>query len=352
MPAADMTTWTPQVIQRFRVLLNVSKITGDTSDAGTEGDSDEAKLRRVTVARNRSPSDVRVAHEALAVLAFSGYQDWCDYDDNDWMTNCLGQVLDADQSGFLLPALEQAGLIDLTAAIERMAGPYRATWQQVAETEAARTAESGATATAAGLMPAENTESWRYSRTPGTRYYIFSSGQYLYSDNKDAPLAGWATARARDDQAAARATEWETGSGVFYTSYENPADVGGVTHVFGRSKDGPWVLSRAQAAEVLAASRRSQPAAGAVGVGNPVEPYFDTGHFTKYQNGSYLFGETAETATWYPTYQELLNTIASRAPHEEIRDLLEGIFDKVPAAIGMDLDVLFEAIREGLSEER
>lgn len=312
MPAADMTTWSPRVIRRFKALLNIKEISGQTSEAGAEGDSDEAKLQRAAIARNRSPVEAGAAHEALAVLAFSGYRDWCEYDDDAWTTNCLGQVLDDEQSRFLVQALEQADLIDLIAALARMADTYRTAWQRAAESEAAQASEAGATVTAAGLIPGENTESWKYSRTPGTRYYIFHNGQYLYSDDREAPLTGWATAEARDAKAASAATEWETGSGVFYTAYDNPAHVAGVTHVFGRGKDGPWVLTRAQAEEVLAVARRSKAPGGVAAAGNPVEPYFDTGHFTKYQDGTYYFGETRDAATWFPSYQDLLNAIARR----------------------------------------
>lgn len=340
MSTADMTAWNSEIIERFKVLLNVREITGETDDEGLDGDDHEVKLKRAAIARNRSPHDAEAAHDALAVLAFSGYWDWCEYDDDDWARNCLGQVLDDDQSGFLASALDGAGLIDLTTAIELMAGPYRSAWQQAADAEAA---QPGSEVTAAGLVPAENLESWKYSRTPGTRYYIFQEGQYLYSDDKDAPLAGWATAEARDDQAAARATEWESGSGVFYTDYENPALVGGVTHVFGRSKDGPWVLTRQQAEQLLVTSRQSS--GGATGAGGSVEPYFSTGHFTKYDNGSYFFGATADTATWYPTYQELLDSLAGRAtPAADGAEALRRLLEAVPEARGLTEQELADAI--------
>ncbi|HEY2575276.1 MAG TPA: hypothetical protein VGI74_03105 [Streptosporangiaceae bacterium] len=334
-----MTAWSSQITERFKVLLNFKDISDETDDEGVDGDDHEVKLKRVAIARNRNPHEAEAAHEALAALAFSGYQDWCEYDDDDWTKNCLCQVLDDDQSGFLASVLEDAGLIDLTTAIELMAGPYRTAWQQAAETEAA---QSGSEVGAAALVPAENLESWRYSRTPGTRYYIFYEGQYLYSDDKDAPLAGWATAEARDDQAAARATEWESGSGVFYTDYENPAHAGGVTHVFGRSKDGPWVLTREQAGQLLATSPQSQLPAGA---GSPIEPYFGTGHFTKYDNGTYFFGQTADTATWYRTYQELLDALAARAaPAAGGAEALQKLLEAVPEARGLSEQELADAI--------
>ncbi len=309
MPVADMTAWSAQVVQRLKALLNVREISDQAGDDDDAGDGDDAKLKRAAIIRNRNPQDARIASDALAVLAFSGYQDWYDFDDDEWTKNCLSQVLDEDQHRFLVSALTDASLTDFTAAVQAMAGPYRGAWQRAAENEAA---ESASAASAAGLYPAENTESWEYSRTPGTRYYIFHDGKYLYSDDKDAPLAGWASAEARDDQAAARATEWETGSGVFYTSYENPALAGGVEHVFGQSKDGPWKLTRSRAEQLLAEARRSQAPTGVTGAGSPVEPYFDTGHFTRFDNNAYTFGETAGTRTWYSTYADLLDAVAAR----------------------------------------
>lgn len=200
MSAADMRAWSAQVVERFKTLLNVREISDETDDEGVGGDDDETKLLRVAIARNRNAEDVEAVHETLAALAFSGYLDWCEEDDDEWIRNCLGQVLDDEQSPFLVTALEEAGLIDLTTAVRLMAGPYRTAWQEAADAEAA---QPGATE----LNPAENVESWKYSRTPGTRYYIFHDGQYLYSDDQDAPLRGWATAEARDDEAASRATE-------------------------------------------------------------------------------------------------------------------------------------------------
>jgi hypothetical protein len=309
--AADMSQWDSQVIERFKVLLNVGEISGSSGGEGVVGDDDEAKLKRAAIARNRNPGQARAAHEALTALAFSGYQDWCSYDEDEWTRNCLGQVLGDDQNSVLVPALRNGGLAELEDALEKMAGMYAAVWQQAAEEEAAEAVRAGATVTAAGLVPAENVESWEYSRTPGTRYYIFHDGQYLYCDDQNAPLASWATAEDRDEEAAGRATEWETGSGVFCTSYDNPAHAGNVTHVFGLSKYGPWNLTQAQATSKLAESRQSQ-ASGVAGEDSPAEPYYNTGHFTKYHNGTHYFGEASDATIWYPAYQDLLTAIAQR----------------------------------------
>lgn len=348
MPA-DLTSWSSQVLDRLKVLLNVKEISGETGEEDTEGDGDEAKRKRAAVARNRNSQDVQAAHQALTVLAFSGYQDWCEYDDDAWLRNCLGQVLDEDQAGFLASALYEAGLIDLTTAVQLMAGPYQEAWRLAADSDAAPPG-------ALELSPAENLESWKYSRTPGTRYYIFHDGQYLYADSKDAPLAEWATAEDRDDEAAARATEWESGSGVFYTSYAEPAYVDGAAYVFGEGKDGPWILDRAQAEQLLAAAGQSPAGAGVAAAGSPIEPYFDTGHFTRYEDGAYLFGETAAPDRWYGTYEELLDALSARDAVSRRRDsaddadrVLQALFDQVPAAAAMSLDDLFEAIHDGLS---
>jgi len=352
MPAADMTAWTADIVARFKVLLDVSKIpvSGEADeDPAPDGEnpaSDRAKLRRAAMARNGSPDHARVAHEALASLAFDGYQDWCDDGDDAWLKNCLGQVLDDEQSRYLVAALVNADQIDLTAAVQKMADEYRTAWQTAAEDEAT---QEGAVPTAEGLVPGENTESWKYSRTPGTRYYIYRDGQYLYSDNKNATLPDWATAQARDSQAAARATEWEPGSGIYCTPYLVPAHVGDVTHIFARSKDGPWTLTRAEAADLLTTTRQ------AIGVSDPIEPYFTTGHYTRYHNGTYTYGETRDAATWHPTYQQLLDTIAARtAPRatedgelDELAEALVQLFDAVPEAADMPTDELYEAIMRG-----
>lgn len=317
---AHMSSWDSQIIERFKTLLNISDTFTGTSAEGTEGDSTEAKLKRAALARNLTRDKAEPVHQALTTLAFSGYQDWCDYDDDAWTKNCLAQVLDADQSGYLAERLQDAGLDKLQEALTEMADTYAPAWQQAAENEAAASAQAGATGTDAGLIPGENTGSWEYSRTPGTRYYIFHNGEYLYSDDKDAPLRHWATAETRDEDAARRATEWETGSGIFYTSYDNPAHVQGATHVFGLSRYGPWNLDRAQAARLLAQSRQDQAPGGVTGTGSPIEPYYDTGHYTKYDNGAYYYGKTADATTWYPSYQQLLDTIDGAAAADEANE--------------------------------
>jgi ppGpp synthetase/RelA/SpoT-type nucleotidyltranferase len=307
--SANMKGWTSEIVQRFKTLLNVDDISGDVGveyEKEAAGEGDEAKLKRAKIARNRNPTDVRAVHQALTALAFSGHKEWCAYND-DWMTSCLGEVLDDDQNAFLLSALQRAGLADLTTVVKTMAGPYATAWQQ-----AAKSAASGGAMTAPELGAVENVESWKYSRTPGTRYYIFHDGQHLFSDDKSAPLAWWATAEDRDKQAAARAVEWENGSGIFCTSYENPAHVDNVTYVFGRSRNGPWNLDQSQAADLLAVTRHQAQESGSVaGKGSPIEPYYETGHFTKYENGTYYFGQTATTTTWYRSYQELLDALAA-----------------------------------------
>jgi ppGpp synthetase/RelA/SpoT-type nucleotidyltranferase len=321
--SADMKDWDSQIVERFKTLLNVSDISGDVHEEGASGEGDEAKLKRAAIARNSNPLYVQLAHKNLTALAFGDYQEWCTYEDDDWTTECLGQILDEDQNAVLLKALRGAAPLDLADAVERMAGTYAKAWQQAADnvarsTEAAKheateyeTYQADDTTTASGLVAAENVERWKYSRTPGTRYYIVHDGEYLYSDDKNAPLAGWATDEARDAQAAARVTEWETGSGIFYTSYENPAHVNNVSYVFGESRYGPWSLDQSQAADLLADKDR-QARAGVAGQGSSIEPYFDTGYFTKYQSDTYYFGETAGTTTWYSSYQELLDALTAR----------------------------------------
>ena len=327
---SHMSSWDSQIIQRFKALLNISDTFTGTSAEGTDGDSEDAKLKRAALARNLKRDKAETAHEVLTTLAFSGYQDWCAYDDDAWTKNCLAQVFDADQSGYLAERLQDTGLDKLQEALTEMADSYASAWQQAAENEAAQAAQAGATVTAAGLIPAENAASWEYSRTPGTRYYIFLDGEYLYSDDKNALVQHWATADTRDEEAAQRATEWESGSGIYYTSYDNPAHVAGVTHVFGRSRYGPWNLDRAQATRLLAQPRQAQAPSGVTGQGNPIEPYYDTGHYTKYDNGTYYYGKTRDATTWYPTYQQLLDTLAgaetttaTAAPEQEAdRDAL------------------------------
>lgn len=316
MSATDMTAWNSLVVERFKILLDVKEISGEISDEGIDGDDDDAKLERAAIARNRNAMDVRIAHDALAALAFSGYDDWCEYDDDDWTKNCLSQVISDQQSSFLVSALEAADMIGLTSALSRLAGEYRREWELAAEAISSGRADDDAEGDPE-LNAAENTESWKYSRTPGTRYYIFYGGKYLYSDDKDAPVKEWASAEIRDNDAARHATEWESGSGIFYTPYENPEHVDGASYIFGRSKDGPWTLTRSQAEHLLIESRQSPASGGVAASGSSIEPYYDTGHFTRYANGVYTYGETADAASWYATYDELLTAIGADRDDED-----------------------------------
>jgi hypothetical protein len=166
MPDTDMSAWTPGIIRRFRVLVDAGAL-----GRGAAGqDADDDAMRLAAAVRDRDEPTVRSVHEVLTSLAFSGYAQWCEYDDDEWTKNCLSQVLDPGQSAYLVQVLDRPSEMDLQMALVTMEREYARAWRAAADAQAAAGAD---------LNPVENTGNWAYSRTPGTRYYIFHEGEYL-----------------------------------------------------------------------------------------------------------------------------------------------------------------------------
>ncbi len=177
----------------------------------------------------------------------------------------------------------------------------------------------------------------------GTEYYKLSSGQWLYGPSRQG--ADWAPLEDRLRYAVTPAGNggkvepyFDTGH---FTKYENDA------YTFGESADATfWHGSYQELLDAIAATSEPQPTGTAkVAVGDDVEPYFDTGHFTKYANDTYYFGETRDTGTWHGTYQELLDAISLRAgapvteptadhlkEEETFREFIDAVFGDVEAS--------------------
>lgn len=262
-----MTGWSPVIIERFKSLFNIDALSGEAAESGPDGESEDARtLRLVANARMLSANDVQIVHQALTVFAFSGYQEWHAYDDDDWTKNCLGQTLSEDQSGYIVSALREPAPTDLASVVQTMAGQFVTAWRKEAESEA--TPVGGLSQQGEehpGLNAVLNDANWGYSRTPGTRYYIYNSGQYLFSDDPNAGLGEWATSEAREEAAKNNATEWAPG--ISYTPYANAALVEGIPRVYGLSQYGPWNLTEEEAL----ARAYAQAQAASVPAGEPAE---------------------------------------------------------------------------------
>jgi hypothetical protein len=247
LPAIDMTGWSPVTVERFKSLFNIDALSGEIAESGPDGESEDARASRLMAnARVLNANYVQIVHQALTVFAFSGYREWHAYDDDDWTKNCLGQTLSEDQSGYIVSVLHEPTPAGLASVVQTMAGQFVTAWREQAQSDAtAAGAVSQPGEEHVGLNAVLNDANWEYSRTPGTRYYIYRSDQYLFSDDPNTGLGEWATSQAREEAAKDNATEWAPG--IFYTPYANPSLVEGIPRVYGLSQYGPWTLTEEEA---------------------------------------------------------------------------------------------------------
>lgn len=184
--------------------------------------------------------------DRLVNLVFDGYQDWYQYEDA-WILQELAQVLSSDdQQSDLLNGLRAiGGAADddgRRAALQAFAltvGQYVNVWQQEAEEHGYTRAE--AVDGAAVLEGTPNTENWRTNRIPGTFYYAYVDGRYLYSDLAEGPISEWETLQVRQQLAADLAVEWGT---AFCTPTGGNPVYGG-DYVFAIDRLGPWMTQSA-----------------------------------------------------------------------------------------------------------
>lgn len=207
--------------------------------------------------------------DALVDLVFGGYHDWYQYEDA-WVLHNLAQVLDdegAQQTGLLahLGRICGAAATDAADSVCTDFLTYAEWCVQVWRTEAQQAASEPQDGQLESAQ--ENTASWNYSRTPGTFYYRYRDGKYLYNDAADAPAEDWKELPYWDDLAEAAAgapgsdlsavegwgNEW---NGWYAIPTTDPARFG--THVYGQGKSGPW-MTRDQAV----AAHQTAPAAAA-----------------------------------------------------------------------------------------
>ncbi len=181
---------------------------------------------------------------ALPNLVFDGYRDWYSYDD-EWVLRNLGQVLTAEEEHEILGQLDQGTPESLAKVLDYIASERLGIWQNIAREEFS---QPEGDAPAEELQGEANTANWQASRTPGTYYYTYLDGRYLYCDLSSAPLSEWETMPVRDDLAARNAEPWGV-TGWFYTPVGEPGLYGG-DFVFAASPDGPWVTEEQASAQL------------------------------------------------------------------------------------------------------
>lgn len=252
-----MTGWSTAIVARFRSLFNIDGLSDEVAEYGPDGESEDGKASRlVATARVRNANDVQTVHEALTECAFSGYRGWHSRDDDDWMKHGLASMLSEDQSGYLVSVLREPSPADLSAIVRTMAGQFVPVWREQARSGATEmTGPSREAEECPGFNVILNEANWRYSRTPGTRYYIYHGGQYLFSDDQNAQPGDWTPSRDREEAAKNNAVQWAPG--IFYTPYADPSLVGGIARVYGLSEDGPWILTEEEALALASAQAQA-----------------------------------------------------------------------------------------------
>lgn len=178
----------------------------------------------------------------LPDAVFDGYGDWYGYQD-EWVLTHLAWALSPSEEAEILGLLAQDTPEALGQLLEYVDGRLGA-WREAAREHASATAGAGGT-----LTGEANTANWQANRLPGTYYYAYTDGRYLYSDTPEAPAGEWAELPERERAAADQAQPWGE-SGWFYTPVADAGLYGGA-YVYAALRDGPWTTQE-QAAETLA----------------------------------------------------------------------------------------------------
>lgn len=256
----DQSDWA-RCLPLFKNILRPSFVADPVAEMGDF----ETCAAAITQARAENVS-FGVLGDKLVNLVFEGYRDWYQYEDV-WILRELAEVLDIageQQSGLLVGLKAIGGAADedsrKTAIQEFLptVEQYVNVWQQEAEREGYTRAE--AVDQRVELEGATNETNWQANRIPGTYYWVFVDGRYLYSDLPKAPISEWETLQVREQLAADGAKKW--GDGFCTPTGGNP-DYGG-DYVFALDRYGPW-LTQSAAEAALAKPPVLQSAAAEAG---------------------------------------------------------------------------------------
>jgi hypothetical protein len=232
-------------------------------------DMDEECADAITSAREEDPTSAfGDLGDDIIDLVFDGYSDWFSYQD-EWILANLGQVLDDEgrQEDELLSGLDRIVGADREDARQDALKEFLSTAEQIVSTWRTEAAQNqyvsgplmeGETERAVAVY--ENTDSWNYSRTPGTYYYKYIDKKYFFNDDENAEPGAWKEMLYWDNLAA---TAFEQAADLDSAEGYGPAWKGwraipvagqqqgryGGAHVYGKSADGPWVSYEAAIAE-------------------------------------------------------------------------------------------------------
>jgi len=191
----------------------------------------------VEAARGREAAGTALAaiEAVLPDAVFGGRRDWYDLD-SEWVLRSLGRALSLADEQEVLSLLGQGTAEALGEALGYIAGRLGAWRENSALQQPSQTHDEHGPALLTGVA---NTENWQSNRIPGTYYYAFADGEYLYGDESEAPADAWAALSVRERLAAEAAQPWGE-SGWFYTPTGTPGVYGG-DHVYAASQSGPWM---------------------------------------------------------------------------------------------------------------
>ncbi|HET9893418.1 MAG TPA: hypothetical protein VFQ44_00540 [Streptosporangiaceae bacterium] len=238
----NLSSWSTYLI-RFKDLLRpegVAPLGAADEDVESARGEDAAKVS-LSVITGRLPN-----------LVFDGYRDWYSYED-DWVLRNLGQVLTPAEEDEILRRLDDGTPQALGELLDYIASQRLEAWEAAARDEFARADGDGAAELLTGLP---NTANWQASRTPGTYYYTYVGGRYLYSDLAEGTVSEWETLRDREQLASANAEPW--GDSGWYCSPTGEPELYDGAYVYAPERDGPWMTEELALAEIAAAAEPSR----------------------------------------------------------------------------------------------
>ena len=242
-------SWAEYLV-RFKNLVRPA-----TVDPMSDPDPGDAAAQNVETVRSDESAKMQVQKltDVLPNLVFEGYQDWYGYE-AEWVLRNLGHVLTPADEDEILRLLDQGTQDSLKEALTYLVDQLDG-WQEAAQREftaPAAGATSGEASSASELKGERNTANWTARRTPGTCYYTYADGAYLYSDIESGPRAAWATLTEREDQAEAGKAAW--GERGWYTPVGSQfVDLYGGAYVFRVGADGPWLTEQEATKSIQAA---------------------------------------------------------------------------------------------------
>jgi hypothetical protein len=243
----------------FANLLRPSMLADPVTEIG--GDGGEELNADITEFRNSSDGQaLKTWGDEIITLVFDGYADWAGYyaSQPEWVLTNLAQVLeDASMQTALLERLRDVvnalsdtrneQLVRFKNDIDR----WVPQWQAYAAIELVG-AQGPLLEGEERVEAHPNTDSWNYSRTPGTFYYKYlerdGRSVYVYSDDEDAADEDWHEASHWDELAGelaerpenavnARFPEWDS-SWASWSVLDNPKVADG--RVYGKADEGRW----------------------------------------------------------------------------------------------------------------